>query len=92
MMKKLRIVSLIALLITTFVSVDLGVNLLYNLFWEYHDGIAVNSILHGLFGIFGDCMWSVERFFDAFKTSVWISFLVFAENIVLAIVDFSKKK
>ncbi|MBE6770881.1 MAG: hypothetical protein E7547_01890 [Ruminococcaceae bacterium] len=92
MMKKLRILSLIALLITTFVSVDLGVNLLYNLFWEYHDGIAVNSILHGLFGIFGDSMWSVERFFDAFKTSVWISFLVFAENIVLAIVDFSKKK
>lgn len=91
-MKKLRIISLIALVITVFVSLDLGLNLVYNLFWEHHDGLAVNSILHGLFGIFGDSVWSVERFFDAFKSSAWVTFAVFAENIILVIMNLSKKK
>lgn len=91
-MKKLRIISLIVLIITVFVSLDLGLNLAYNLFWENHDGLTVNSILHGLFRIFGDSMWSVERFFDAFKTSVWITFFVLVENSVLAIMDLKKEK
>lgn len=84
--------SLIALIITVFVSLDLGFNLAYNLFWEHHDGLTVNSILHGLFGIFGDSIWSVERFFNAFKISAWITFAVFTENIILIIMDFTKKK
>lgn len=91
-MKKLKIISLIALIITVFVSLDLGLNLAYNLFWEHHDGLTVNSILHGLFGIFGDSIWSVERFFDAFKSSAWVTFAVFAENIILVIMNLSKKK
>lgn len=91
-MKKIRIISLVALIVTVFVSVDLGLNLFYNLFSEFHDGLTVNSILHGMFGIFGDSMWSVERFFDAFKTSAWISFIIFTENLILTIVDLLKKK
>ncbi len=91
-MKKIRITSLVLLLISVFVSVDLGLNFSYNLLHEYHDGLQINSLLHFFFGIFGDSLWSMERFFNAFETSLWISFAVFAENIVLTIVDYSKKK
>lgn len=91
-MKKIRIISLVLLLISVFASVDLGLNFFYNLLSEFHDGLQVNSLLHFFFGVFGDSLWSKERFFDAFEISLWISFVVFAENIVLAIVDYSKKK
>lgn len=91
-MKKIRIISLVLLLISVFVSVDLGLNFSYNLLHEYHDGLQVNSLLQFFFGIFGDSLWTMERFFDAFQTSLWISFVVFVENIILAIVDCSKKK
>lgn len=91
-MKKIRIVSLVLLLISVFVSVDLGLNFSYNLLHEYHDGLQINSLLHFFFGVFGDSLWSMERFFNAFETSLWISFVVLVENVVLAIVDISKKK
>lgn len=91
-MKKIRIASLVLLLISVFVSVDLGLNFFYNLLFEFHDGLQINSLLHFFFRIFGDSLWSMERFFDAFETSLWISFVVLAENVVLAIVDISKKK
>ncbi len=91
-MKKIRIVSLVLLLISVFVSVDLGLNFSYNLLSEFHDGLQVNSLLHFFFRVFGDSLWSMERFFNAFEASLWISFVVFVENIILAIVDCSKKK
>lgn len=90
-MKKLRIFSLIALIISVFVSIDLGLNLLYNFIPEYLDGYTSHSILQGTFGIFGDSNWTLGRFYNDFETSIWISFALFVENIILAIIDIKKK-
>lgn len=83
-MKTLRILSLIVLLISAFVSLDLLLNLLGSLIPEMNDGI-------GFFGLtsaqlyFGDSGWSRERYFDAFYLSAVITFLLALENTVLAI-------
>lgn len=90
-MKKIRIISLLALVITSFVSVDLLINLLGSLIPSMNDGIGVHSIIWGNL-YFGDTLWSHERFFDAFVISCLISFLVFVENIVLSIIAITKDK
>lgn len=90
-MKKLRIISLVVLVITSFVSIDLLINLLGSLVPSMNDGIGVHSIIWGNL-YFGDSLWSHERFFDAFVTSSLISFAVFVENIVLTIITIAKKK
>lgn len=90
-MKKLRIISLVVLVITSFVSIDLLINLLGSLVPSMNDGIGVHSIIWGNL-YFGDSLWSHEKFFDAFVTSSLISFVVFVENIVLTIITIAKKK
>ncbi len=85
-MKKLRIISLIFLVITSFVSLDLLINLLGSMIPSMNDGIGVHSIIWGNL-YFGDNNWSHERFFNAFVISSLISFVIFVENIVLAIYD-----
>lgn len=89
-MKKLRIISLIILIITSFVSLDLLFNLLGSMIPSMNDGIGVHSIIWGNL-YFGDGHWSHERFFNAFVISSLISFAVFTENIVLAILEKLKK-
>lgn len=90
-MKKMRIISLVILAITSFVSLDLLINLLGSMIPSMNDGIGVHSIIWGNL-YFGDSLWSHERFFNAFVISSLISFVVFAENIILAIMDILKKK
>ncbi len=90
-MKKFRIISLIALIIAIFVSIDLGLNLLYNFIPEYLDGYTSHSILQGMFGIFGDKNWTLGRFYNNFETSVWVSFALFVENTILTILEIKKK-
>ena len=89
-MKKLRIISLIALIITVFISMDLLINLLGSMIPTMNDGIGVHSIIVGNL-YWGDRLWTHERFFNAFVISSLISFIVFAENIVLTIIDICKK-
>lgn len=89
-MKKLRIISLIILLITTFVSLDLLINLLGSSIPSMNDGIGTHSIIWGNL-YFGDSLWSHERFFNAFAISSLISFAVLVENVILAIIDITKK-
>ncbi len=90
-MKKVRIISLIVLIITTFVSLDLLINLLGSLIPSMNDGIGVHSIIWGNI-YFGDNFWSHERFFNAFVISSLICFAVFIENVVLSIFAIAKKK
>lgn len=86
-MKKLRTLKIIAavlFLISLFCTVDLGLNVLYNAETRVHDGsYGMCSILHAVFGIFGDSRWSFDRFFFAFKNSVWITYVLLAVNVVL---------
>lgn len=85
-MKKIRIVSLIILVVSAFISLDL----LGSMIPTMNDGIGTHSIIWGNL-YFGDNLWSHERFFDAFVTSAMVTFVVFVENVVLAIVDILKK-
>lgn len=89
-MKKARIISLIVLVISVFVSLDLLINLLGSMIPAMNDGIGTHSIIWGNL-YFGDNLWSHERFFNAFVTSALITFAVFVENAVLAIADITKK-
>ncbi len=89
-MKKVRIISLIVLLITCFVSLDLLINLLGSMIPELNDGIGTFSIVWGNL-YFGDSGWSQERFFYAYVISAMINFVVFVENVVLAMVALVRK-
>ena len=90
-MKIIRIISLIFLVITTFISLDLLINLIFSLIPSMNDGISTHTIIWGHL-YFGDDFWSHERFFNAFVVSALISFGVFVENIVLAIISIKKRK
>ena len=90
-MKKLRIVSLIVLIAAAVISVDLLINLLGNLVPEMNDGLTMHSVLLPGQLFFGDSLWSMERFYNAFVVSSMITLAVFADNIVLAIIDVVKK-
>lgn len=89
-MKKIRIVSLIIMVVSAFISLDQLINLLGSMIPTMNDGIGTHSIIWGNL-YFGDNLWSHERFFDAFVTSAMVTFVVFVENVVLAIVDILKK-
>ena len=83
-MRAIKITAGVLLLISLFCTVDLGLNVLYNAMPGIHDGsYAVHSVLHTLFRIFGDSLWSFDRFFAAFERSAWISYGLFVVNAVL---------
>ncbi len=83
-MKTFKIIVLIMFIFSLFCTIDLGLNFLYNTELSLHDNsYGTCSILHAVFGIFGDSLWSFERFFTAFSSSVWITFALFIVNIVL---------
>ena len=91
-MKKIRFISLIVLVITSAVSLDLLINFLGNLVPEMNDGLGMHSVIVWGNLYFGDSLWSLERFFNAFVISSLITLAVFVENVVLAIVDIAKRK
>lgn len=83
-MGTIRIAAGVLLLISLFCTVDLGLNVLYNTMPGIHDGsYAVHSVLHTMFRIFGDSLWSFDRFFGAFQRSAWISYGLLVVNGVL---------
>ena len=90
-MKKLRIVSLVVLIVASVISVDLLINFLGNLVPEINDGLGIHSIILPGKVFFGDSQWSLERFYNAFVISSLITLGVFIENIVLAIIDIIKR-
>lgn len=86
-----RIISLILLVITSFVSLDLLINLVGSLIPSLNDGIGTHSIIWGNL-YFGEDFWSHEKFFQAFIISSMINFAVFVENIILYIMALIKNK
>lgn len=90
-MKKMRIVSLVVLMIATIISADFLINFLGNLVPEMNDGLGIHSVLLPAKLFFGDSLWSLERFYSAFVTSSLITLAIFVENIILAIIDITKK-
>ena len=90
-MKKVRIVSLIFLIISSVISLDLLVNFLGNLVSEINDGLGIHSVIFPGKLFFGDSLWSLERFYNTFVVSSFITMAVFVENIILAIIDIRRK-
>lgn len=88
-LKIARMIALIALVISLFVTVDYGINLVNSLVPELQtDGIGYRSVLQGLFGTLdGPFPEAGTRagFLDAFATAAWVSFGIFAVNAVLAV-------
>lgn len=83
-MRVARILSLAALVVVLFVTVDLGVNCLGALVPELQqDGIPYYSLLQRWFGVWEGQMRTRPEFFFVFRRWLWISFALFAENAVL---------
>lgn len=83
-LRTLKTITVILFLISLFCTVDLGLNLLFNMEPSIHDGsYGMYSFLHAAFGIFGDSLWSFDRFFLAFKNSAWITYILLVVNVVL---------
>ena len=90
-MKIIRLVSMIALLLSVFVTIDLGLNTVASLISSMNDGIGNFSILHSILGIFGDGNWSHELYYRAFEISSWITYIIFSENVILSVIAYIKK-
>lgn len=58
---------------------------------DMNDGLGVHTVLLPAKLFFGDSLWSLERFYNAFVTSSLITLALFVENVVLAIIDVVKK-
>lgn len=56
------------------ITVDLWNNYSHNLVPQDGSISAMYSVMHRLFGIFGDYGWSIGRFRSAFALSAFISF------------------
>lgn len=83
-MKKMKTISLIILALCLLATVDLGYNFFASLIPRLNDGIAIYGVLPRL--IFGDSLWSIERFFNAFAIAMWITIVVAIENIIISII------
>lgn len=90
-MKKIRILSLVVLVISAIISLDLLFNFLGNLVPQMNDGLGSHFVLLPAKLFFGDSLWSLEKFYNAFVTSSLITLTVFVENIVLVIIGITKK-
>lgn len=89
-MKKVRIISLIALAIGIIITTDLGLNYFNSTFIEQHDGIVCSGLFARLF--FGDNNWTIFGFYQAFSYSVIVTTLILFENIVLSIIAIATKR
>lgn len=74
-LQKVKFVLLILLTLSTVISTDLLLNYLAAI--PVIDGsIVCTSILHKIFGIFGDYGWSLQRFLNAAVYSIWVNVII----------------
>ncbi len=91
-MKAIRVIALIALVISAFISLDLLVNVVALTVPQLQDGLGFNSVLQSAFGILEkNEMQSAQDFFYAFKNSAYGTFALFTANAILHIVEILKK-
>ncbi len=91
-MKIFKNIVLLALLVSLFISVDLGINCIGSFVLELQDGIGYNSFLQSTFGLLEGSLKTRADFFNAFKTSAWITFAIFAGNVVLYVIPSKNSK
>ncbi|MBQ4051042.1 MAG: hypothetical protein IJD13_05380, partial [Oscillospiraceae bacterium] len=89
-LKKVRIISLVLLAVSGLATADLGINYLYNLMYEQHDGITAYGFMP-LF-LYGDNLWSLKDFFEQFRRAAELTILLAVENTVLQCVAIVSRK
>lgn len=92
MVRIIRMVSAVLLVVSLFVTTDFAVNLAGALVPELQDGIPYHSVLQSWFGLLEGSLTTRADFFQAFAVSAWISFVLFAWNMALAVVSWLQKK
>ncbi len=88
--KAIRIASLVILILSVFISIDFGLTCLYSLIYEVNDGVVGPSLLMRVFG--GEDGWLRVDYYNWFRNSVIMTFIVVTENIILAIMSITKGK
>lgn len=91
-MKIIRIISILALVVAVFFSIDLGINCIGALVPELQDGIPFNSVLQSWAGVLEGQLRTRIDFFKAFQKSLWITFAIFFQNMVLNVIWIIKRK
>ncbi|MBQ8640924.1 MAG: hypothetical protein IJ480_01795 [Clostridia bacterium] len=84
-MKRVRIISLIALAVTLVVAVVLTLGYLYAIM-PGHDGIPRVTVF-----LYGDSMWTYDLYYRGACISIMIALAVGLENIILSILDICKR-
>lgn len=88
-LKLWRILSLLFLILAVCASIDLGFNLLAAMIPSMNDGIGCWSTVYRL--LHGDSSWSLVAYWQSFRSSCWLTFLIFVENTVLYLVEYRQK-
>lgn len=88
-MKRVRILFLILLGISIFVTTEFALNFFANYNPVTNDGIVLKGILPRV--VFGDSGWTMSGFFSAFSITMWIMVIVAISNIVIHIVETSNR-
>ncbi len=90
-MKIAKVLLAIALLVTGFVVVDLGLNCMALAVPELQDGVGYHSILQSTFGLLENTgIDTPADFFHAFRTWVWVTSTIFTANVGLHVFQVSK--
>lgn len=75
LLSRVKVALLILLTLSTIVGADLLLNYLSAL--PMLDGsIVCTSVLHKMFGIFGDHGWSLQKFLNAAEYSIWANVFI----------------
>lgn len=83
-LRAVQVVFLICLVLMVLVSVDLGINAVAAGIPELQDETSYYSFLQSEFGLLEDMgIRHRDDFFYAFKTSLWITFILFVVNVIL---------
>ena len=80
-MKRIRMLSLILLLLCLLASLDIGLTFAYSLIPETNDGIIGPSLVMRLLA--GEDGWTRVDYYRWFAASAWITLGVALENTVL---------
>ncbi len=92
-MKIVRIASLVVLVLSVFVSIDMGLNVMALAVPEMQDGIGYNSLLQSVFGLLESMgVDTAMEFRSAFSVSIWVSFALFVVNCALCVMAMCERK
>lgn len=73
-MKQIKLIFTSLIILSLFVNFDLGNNFFNNLITNTNDGLLTRGLFSNL--IFGDSLWTLEKFLSAFQISILITIVL----------------